>query len=43
MTVKFGYYVGYLEKLNCFSWPKILAAVRLGMLWTKHVNSAVKF
>jgi hypothetical protein len=43
MTVRFGYYMGYLGKLNCSSWPTIFAAVRLGMLLAKQVNSAVKF
>ena len=42
MTVKCGYYMGCLEKLNCSDWPNILAAVRLGMLLTK-VIPAVKF
>ena len=42
MTVKCGYYMGCLEKLNCSDWPNILAAVRLGMLLTK-VIQAVKF
>jgi len=42
MTVKCCYYMGCLKKLNCSDWPKILAAVILGMLLTK-VISAVKF